>query len=150
MLLLSHEERSRYKYLVETEFYSMRRPITSSSTSSTHATAYSRQHPQRCSTDTGPTPLREPSPQLSRPMGAADVGENPRLWSYNCVSAEVVSEGLECGPESLQLVSEGLERGPESLELVSETRRCRGFVVVAAFSMTSETADTGIWLDGCE
>ncbi len=69
-------------------------------------------------------------------MGAADVGENPRLWSYNCVSAEVVSEGLE--------------RGPESLELVSETRRCRGFVVVAAFSMTSETADTGIWLDGCE
>ncbi len=65
------------------------------------------------------------------------------------MSAEVVSEGLECGPESLQLVSEGLERGPESLELASESRRCRGFVVVAAFSVTSETADTGIWLDGC-
>jgi len=82
-------------------------------------------------------------------MGAADVGENPRLWSYNCISAEVVPEGLECGPESLQLVSEGLERGPESLELASESRRCRGFVVVAAFSVTSEAAATGIWLDGC-
>jgi len=82
-------------------------------------------------------------------MGAADVGENPRLWSYNYISAEVVSEGLECGLESLQLVSEGLERGPESLELALETRCGRGFIVVAALSMTSDRVDTAIRLDGC-